>query len=85
MRMLWITKVKAPKKVYPDTSFSIYWRVWYLGWPFKTIYTCLADEDDHVLMEWYHKMWWFWGKVSKIVEISGINKDSMFYIHAGYK
>lgn len=83
--MLWITKVKAPEKVSPNTSFSIYWTVWYFGWPFKTIYTCLADEDDHIVIEEYCKIWWFWGSVSKSIEIPGINKASIFYIHAGYK
>lgn len=80
--MLWITNVKAPKSVEHNAPFTIEWTVWYLGWP-RTIYTGLT-EDGVLLIEWYKKIWWFWGRTTKAVNISGITKDTTFVILAGY-
>ena len=87
MPFVQIVDVEAPKKVLPNLSFFIKWKLWYFTWPFKkiTLYTNIRSYGV-LLMEKYTtiKPWWFWGTVSYQVEVPGITEGLTFVISAGY-
>jgi len=87
MPKVWIGKVEVPNQVLPNVPFDIYWRDWFLVWPFKEyrIISKISREGDIVDYSYKLKHWWFWGSRAHIAtEWNGIEDDTDYTIEVGY-
>jgi len=87
MPIIWISKVEAPKKVASKVPFDIYWREWFLIWPFKKykIISRIRKKGDVVDCSYNLKHWWFWGYREHITsEWNGIEENTTYTIEVGH-